>query len=845
MRVQDRKQNAGALLNPRTETHLKFFAFFIRGRYFPGFQMKRHIPTSSGVDTDSDTDISTRSQSSEHPQSGQIVTSYSNIPELSKWEALYIQLDRACRNSDFAAADKLYARLLDIRSWDKRIFSRPWSSMPDGSIRRWDGMVSDYPRQYRIIDGLREGWICLLMDYCRWDQAIRLSSVYIDDPNCIYLTGKAQMALNRLHSLLESRRVQEATHFFETLIEGQGKMRQILRIIEQSFTYDWHYSLARIRFLNKDYDIAQHHAELACQSLEISKDALEQPLQSRMWVAMIRAYTRGLACLKDKDSKGLLKVIDLWEATVCDLDRKSTSNTIGLKKNSIFGRIKFIEFLMGIMRACSELDVRSYEDILNDSDTQDLVSLNKTIILKIRSIANELTQKEGLSVEVTNSSYCSSLDEALTEVGYLSVRLQGLVDNWAVVIDGGPVGNQGRYANHCDDPNAVLAIGQSDAGRVRVIKAIKPITKNDEITVHYGVNYWDAMNENRQSTMYQKYTCDAPAVISTSNAKKKRKKEETNTGEMYRFEQQYPFKFYDGIVSDLNGSGLPPLVLLQSMGETGTCPEAFDMEASCRKKGLRIEECPPTHAAYPGKMLVADRDFAVGEEVCLYAGVMIKMPVERLRLRDTDYMTTVCNSTCGPYGFELEDIHANQGCVFKKNQPGLPSAPVKSPDGRQIPNTDPPVDLSGIEDIKGLGPQVTKQILKALQDERYHEMLARLLKRVNNLPDKQWRSHAQVEFRRAFAAFNKRLEAETAAPVEDMDEIDVQVEGLEVDAENKENEVKPVVRPKGTGLDDCSVWMPAELRAHIKMSSNSHPASPTTRDSMWNHDYILSQLENN
>lgn len=826
--------------------------------------MKQPFPTCRGVEADSESDISIQSQSSRQPHAGQVVTSHSNIPNIGKWEALYIQLDRACRDADFNTADKLYAHLLDSKSWDKRILVRPWSCMPDGSIRKWDGMRSDYPRQYRIIDGLREGWICLLMDYCKWDQAIRLSSVYIDDPNCIYLTGKAQMALNRLHSFLESRRVQEATHFFETLIEGQGKMRQILRIIEQNFTYDWHYSLARIRFLNKDYDIAQHHAELACHSLEFSRDTQEQPLQSRLWVAMIRAYTRGLACLKDKDSKGLLAVIDLWESTVCDLDRKSTSNTIGLKKNSIFGRIKFIEFLMGIMRACSELDVRSYEDIVNDSETQDLVSLNKTIILKIRSIANELTQKEGLSVEVTNSSYCSSLDEALTEVGYLSVRLQGLVDNWAVVIDGGPVGNQGRYANHCDDPNAVLAIGQSDAGRVRVIKAIKPIARNDEITVHYGVNYWDAMHENRQSSMYQKYTCDAPVITCSNNPKKKRKKEESpSAGEIYRFEPQYPFKFYDGIVSDLNGSGLPPLVLLQSMGETGTCPEAFDMDVSCRKKGLRVEDCPPTHAAYPGKMLVADRDFKAGEEVCLYAGVMIKMPVERLRLRDTDYMTTVCNSTCGPYGFELEDIHANHGCVFKKNQPGLPSPPVKSPEGRQITNTYPPVDLSGIEDIKGLGHHVTKQILKALQDERYHDMLARLLKRVNNLPDKQWKSHAQGEFRRAFAAFNKRLDTDTAATLDDIDVIDVQIDCSSasegsykenevmfnvthaVESGNKGNEVIVSGKPKGTGLDDCSVWMPAELRAHIKMSSNSRTTSPTTREALWNHDYILSQLENN
>ena len=142
-------------------------------------------------------------------------------------------------------------------------------------------------------------------------------------------------------------------------------------------------------------------------------------------------------------------------------------------------------------------------------------------------------------------------------------------------------------------------------------------------------------------------------------------------------------------------------------------------------------------------------------------------------------------------------------------------------------------------------------------------MLARLLKRVNNLPDKQWKSHAQGEFRRAFAAFNKRLDADTAATVDDIDGMDVQVdcssasEGSNkenqetfnvthaVESGNKGNEVIVSGKPKGTGLDDCSVWMPAELRAHIKMSSYSRPTSPTTREALWNHDYILSQLENN
>jgi hypothetical protein len=707
--------------------------------------------------------------------------------EFAKWEALYSQLDRANAGGKFEAANNLFQRLLDSQTWGVQVLHRSWSQLPNGSVREWNGSASIYPREYRLIDGMREGWICLLMDFCKWDHALRLTDVYLADNKCVYLTGKAQVALNKLHCLLESRRMQEAMSFYTALFEGHGGLGEILKIIEKSFPFQWHYSLARISFLNKDYCRAQHHSEAACIEIAKTQDKYEEPLQARLWVFMIRAYTRGLVCVTSKDASGLLKILDLWESTVCDLDRKSAQTTLGLCKNSVFGRIKFVEFLMDIHRACSELDIRSYDDIVNDPNMADLVSLNKLTILRIRTIANELIQKEGLSVEVTHACYSSLLDNALTETGYLGTSLQSLVDNWALVIDAGPIGNEARYANHCDDPNAALALGHSDAGRVRVLKALKPIRKNDEITVHYGVNYWEATHETRSSAIYQKYN------------------ERTS---MYAMDSKYPFVFYDGIVSDVNGSGLPPVLLLESMGKTGTCQEAFDMEASCQRKGLRVEACPEGHAAYPGKRLIADRNFSVGEQICLYAGVLIKMPVDRLQLRDTDYLSTVCNSTAGPYGFELEDVQANDGCVFKKSQPGLPCPPTASPDGRIIPNTYPRADLSGIEDIKGLGPQCTQFILTALQDEQYHDMLRRLLKRLHKLPDKQWKTHAQVEIRKVFNAFRKR--------------IDALIEEVKCEEEDKENE-------------DSSKRRRDELRE----LSQKCPELPP--EQIWNHEFILSQ----
>jgi len=701
-----------------------------------------------GHSQSSDTDSGTGSNARNHEE-------YSS--EVTRWEKHYSELDRAYSRGNFDAADRLCSSLIDPRKWSDRVLRRPWTTMPDGSVRVWGGSTWKYAKEYRVVDGIREAWICLLMDYCKWDRAVDVADKYFNDAKCLWLRGKAHVALNKLHALLESRRVRDAITFLHKLLDGSGRMNQIVRNIEKSYAFQWHYTFARINFLQHEVDRAMHHAEKACDELDKSADSVSEPLQSRMWVFMIRAYSWGLACLGNKDYAGLSKVLQVWERTVCDLDRKSIQNTIGLKERSVFCRLKFIEFLQAMLRGCSELDIRNYsEDYLKNPENKDLVDLNRELTQRLRSVVNELQKEGNLSVEVSSSRYCPLLDQALTDCGYLSTSLQGLIDNWALVIDAGPVGNQARFANHCDDPNAVLAIGEACGARIRVLRAIKPISKNDEITVHYGVNYWDAIEESRACGLYKKYNGTEDFEISA----KKRKKisGSPKTSDLYKCERKFKFKFFDGIVNDLNGSGLPATVLLQSMGERGTSAQAFDMEASCKQKGLRIDNCPRGHAAYPGKMLVADRDFSIGEGICIYAGVMLKVPVGKLQLRESDYLVSVCNSTCGPYGFELEDVGARTGPVFKKFQPGLPCPPTLSPDGLTIPLTEPRTDLSGIEDIKGLGPYCTSLILMGLQNEECHEMLRRLFKRLHRLPDKNWKTAAQVEIKKAFTNLKKQHE---------------------------------------------------------------------------------------
>lgn len=708
------------------------------------------------------------------------------------WESQYVELNRAMSVNNVPKADKLMETLCDESRWDRRILYRPWTKMVDGEIRPWQGERSIYPPAYRVIDGIREAWVCLLMDYCKWEKAVKICDIFLDDDKCMYLTGKAQIALNKLHALLESRRMRDAFNFFQTLLAGETpRMREILRVIEKSHPYQWHYSLARIHFLHNELEKAQHHSEMAYHELEDpSEDSAsmysEEPLQSRMWVCMIRAWTRGLVCVTSKDPKEVADVLDVWEKTVCDLDRTSVQNTVGLKEPSTFGRLKFVEFLLIAIRSFPELKVLSYADSVR-KENQNIISMGKVLLQRLKAICNELLNKGNLSVEVTNARYHPLLDQALVQLGYLSTSLEGMLNNWALVIDAGPVGNEARFANHTDDPNAVLAIGFSCGMRVRVLKAVKHIPAGEEITVHYGSSYWDVLAENKKTTICQKYQGSTTASHAPSGTRK------VTSGSnhekiFYKFQHRYAFQYFDGIVCDLSGSGLPPLVLLQAgLGDLGTDIRAHNLEEACAMKGIAVMDCPPDHAAYPGKMLVAMKDFVIGDELCVYAGVMMRMPEAQMQLNESDYITSIVSSSVGAYGFELEDCEANDGMVFKRVQYVLPSV-TPLINGRSIPNPGPASDLSRIEDIRGIGKSCTEKLLAALVDPSKRELVRRLLKRLNNYCEKNWKTNAINDIKRTLSQ-DKSAPIKIESPEEDAGDGEVEKKTEKIDIEqDKENQ---------------------------------------------------------
>jgi hypothetical protein len=661
--------------------------------------------------------------------------------DLSKWEELYTRLDRAVGADDRKKADKLFEILCDQSQWGASILNRPWSKMEKGGNRKWRGDGALYPTAYRVIDGIREAWVCMLMDNCDWDKAVRVCDQTIFDESCMYLSSKAQIALNKLHALLESRKMQEAFSFMQRILDDHPRMVEIHKVILEMHGYQWHYTLARIHFLHNELDKAQQHAEGACAILETNMSDIEEPLQSRLWVNMIRAWTRGINSLLSKDATEVNKNIELWESSVCELDRRAVASTAGLSHAPTFGRLKFVNFLMIAIRAFPELEITTYAECAQP-ENRNVIMIGKLLLKSLRAVTSELLSRGKVSVEVTNERYNPILDEALVLLGYMSTSLEGMLNNWALIIDAGPVGNEARFANHTDDPNAVLAIGTFQGVRVRVLKAVKRIFPGDEVTVHYGCTYWDAVIHHRTKGMQTKAT----RVVTVD--KKRKGNKSSSSVRFVKEDTTDAFTYFDGIIPDLNGSGLPGKLLLQMLGENGTCSEVHDMELSQRKKGLRVEDCPPDHAAYPGKRLVADKEFSPGDELCVYGGMLIRIPASQLKLNDSDHISSVCGHINGAYGFALE--MGDGEMVFKENQHELP---VLTPiiNGTCIPNADPPADLSRIRDIKGLGYEATRYLVDSVQDPSKHELITRLLKKLRNFPDKNWKQSALAEIKRVFS----------------------------------------------------------------------------------------------
>ena len=228
-------------------------------------------------------------------------------------------------------------------------------------------------------------------------------------------------------------------------------------------------------------------------------------------------------------------------------------------------------------------------------------------------------------------------------------------------VDATRVGNEARYANHSDDPNCCL-------DSTPAIVALKPIASGDEITVNYGPEYWRWLPSSADD-------------------------EELDSGEC---------SYTGSIVEE------PPFGL--------------DHEFAVRNRSVqgnayfKVEVCPRSHPAYPGKRLLACRDFAAGETVIIYAGVRSSRPeIFSMLCSSMHTARTDSGVVRGAFGFILHPSKTS----YLPEQNELPVfACLLSNSAGDLRDWNLLPDLKSIKDINDLGVEATAVLIQMLMSKK-------------------------------------------------------------------------------------------------------------------------------
>lgn len=227
-------------------------------------------------------------------------------------------------------------------------------------------------------------------------------------------------------------------------------------------------------------------------------------------------------------------------------------------------------------------------------------------------------------------------------------------------VDATRVGNEARYANHSDDPNCCL-------DSTPAIIALKPIAAGDEITVNYGPEYWRWLPSSAED------------------------------------EEDLTDCSYTGSIVEE-----PPFGL--------------DHGFSVRNKSIqgnvyfKVETCPRSHPAYPGKRLLACRQFLPGDTVIIYAGVRSSRP-ELFSMLCSSMHTARTDSGVvrGAFGFILNPSKSG----YMAEQAELPVfASLLSASAGDLRDWSLLPDLTSVKEIKDLGYEATAILVKMLMSKR-------------------------------------------------------------------------------------------------------------------------------
>jgi SET domain len=255
------------------------------------------------------------------------------------------------------------------------------------------------------------------------------------------------------------------------------------------------------------------------------------------------------------------------------------------------------------------------------------------------------------------------------------------------VVDASRIGNEGRYANHSDDPNAALILGEHGGYKSMNLIAIYPIDINEEITIHYGAEYWRHVNLSETS-------------------------EDISPDSLL---------YFDGLLYIPDDSPIDPILHYKLVA-----PNNFIQ----RNPDLSIQKCPTNHPCYPGYRLIANKKYNTGDKICVYGGILKSMPGQADRLSCNRYLLHLGKTNIyGSFGFTIKEIGKDKKPVYhsvQRNLPILANIQNSQADGLrnfQINRT----PLNNIL-IEGLDETASKSLLAMLRDEKKQKFVNQKLR---------------------------------------------------------------------------------------------------------------------
>ncbi|KAF4668022.1 hypothetical protein FOL46_002179 [Perkinsus olseni] len=295
--------------------------------------------------------------------------------------------------------------------------------------------------------------------------------------------------------------------------------------------------------------------------------------------------------------------------------------------------------------------------------------------------------------------------------------------SWDLVLDAEWVGNEGRFANHADDPNASFILKSSrdacpdnpmaehDSLPVQCMSlvATKPIRRKQEILVHYGPTYWDNVMNSEPSLT------------------------EERRMKISRTSWQEGFSYYDGVLLDggfvTAEGGCHTSALREALlfGEFRTVPSSRPCPLKPGpEKGISVVRCEENHPAYPGYKLVATKDFRKGDFICVYGGVIRRNNAVENKVLEGRYQMDIIKRWSGAFGFQLDENLEYFEVQF--------DLPVFSPraDNRKVLKGGPPSDLSKIKKINILDRPASRLLCDRLQQPEWWDVIIDLLEDADN-----------------------------------------------------------------------------------------------------------------